>query len=224
MKNIIFLFSIVLLVASCNSPSGEKADVNEAQTLDSVSESAASYAVKTSESHINWTGTKPTGEHYGIVALESGEILVENGEIAGGSVQIDMNSIRVDDIKKVEMKAKLTTHLKSSDFFHTDSFPVARFTLASVVPLSGESQAAEGKIAPTHKVTGNLKIKDTEKSVSFPAKISVSEKEITAQSVAFTIDRTEWGIVYKSGSVFENLADKAIHDDIQLKISLKASR
>ena len=38
----------------------------------------------------------------------------------------------------------------------------------------------------------------------------------------FTFDRTKWGIKYNSASFFEGLKDKAISNDIGLKISLVA--
>ena len=39
-------------------------------------------------------------------------------------------------------------------------------------------------------------------------------------SSSFSIDRTLWGVTYKSGSFFKNLADRLIDDAIQFDIEL----
>jgi hypothetical protein len=47
---------------------------------------------------------------------------------------------------------------------------------------------------------------------------------MTLNTEVFTINRTDWGVNYGSKSVFENLGDKFINDDIELKISIKANK
>ena len=45
-------------------------------------------------------------------------------------------------------------------------------------------------------------------------------KEKTAKT-KLVIDRTEFGIIYKSGNFFKELADKAIYDEFEMSIELK---
>ena len=47
---------------------------------------------------------------------------------------------------------------------------------------------------------------------------------MTIESEAFTIDRTKWGVNYGSKSVFDDLGDKFINDDIELKILVSAKK
>lgn len=212
----------IFFVASCSSPSGEEAETNEATEIEEVAETAANYVVDATNSTVNWTGSKPTGEHHGTVAVESGTVSVENEQITGGNVVVDMTTITVLDIEDADLNAKLQGHLASPDFFSVDSFPQAIFTIASVEPL--ENAETIGEITPTHKVTGNLQLRAEEKSISFPAKITVTDSGIVAETVPFTIDRTKWGVVYNSGKFFQDLADKMIHDEIGLQFVMKANK
>ena len=45
---------------------------------------------------------------------------------------------------------------------------------------------------------------------------------MTLTSETFTIDRSKWNVKYGSKSFFDNLGDKFINDDIELKIMVKA--
>jgi hypothetical protein len=47
---------------------------------------------------------------------------------------------------------------------------------------------------------------------------------MTLTSEPFTIDRTNWGVNYGSKSIFDNLGDKFISDDIQLTVKLQATK
>ena len=43
-------------------------------------------------------------------------------------------------------------------------------------------------------------------------------------SEEFNIDRTNWGIEFMSKSIFDDLKDKFISDDMQLQVNLKANK
>jgi hypothetical protein len=47
---------------------------------------------------------------------------------------------------------------------------------------------------------------------------------MTLTSEKFTIDRSKWNIQYGSKSFFDNLGDKFINDDMELKVTLVASK
>ena len=70
---------------------------------------------------------------------------------------------------------------------------------------------------------GNLTIKDETKNIAFPVTVEISENELTLESETFTIDRTIWGVNYGSKSVFDDLGDNFISDDIELKIMVTAT-
>jgi len=86
-----------------------------------------------------------------------------------------------------------------------------------VTKLSGDEEA-------THLVYGNLTIKGISKEVGFKALIGIGADRAEVTTPAFTVDRTQWGVNYGSKSVFDDLGDKFVNDDIGLSISLKAGK
>ena len=79
---------------------------------------------------------------------------------------------------------KLTKHLKSPDFFDVEKFPTATF----------KSTAIE-KTDDGHTITGDLTLHGVTKRVSFPATVTVTDGQVTANS-EFSINRKDFGIVY----------------------------
>ena len=215
----LLLLAAFTMISACKNATGEKADVNEAAEI--AEKSGVEYAVDVTSSIINWEGSKPTATHTGTLNLVDGSIAVANGNITGGTFTIDMNSIIVTDLEG-NQKAYLESHLKGSnedkadDFFNVNKFPTATFDITKVTGLSNDPEA-------THLVYGNLTLKETVKEVGFKAKVEMTDGSISVSTPAFTIDRTQWGIKYGSPSFFENLKDKAISNDIGLRVNLVAS-
>ena len=73
-------------------------------------------------------------------------------------------------------------------------------------------------------LSGNLTLKDVKNNVTFPVSVSNNGNTITLTSETFSIDRTKWNVQYGSKSIFDNLGDKFINDDIELKIMVKANK
>ena len=65
-------------------------------------------------------------------------------------------------------------------------------------------------------------MKDQTKQVSFKANITTDGKMVKVSAPKFTIDRTQWKVTYGSKSIFDNLKDKFINDEIGLQIELAA--
>lgn len=165
-------------------------------------------AFDTKASKVNWKGTKVTGEHVGTINVKNGNLIVANGELKGGEISIDMNSIETTDLSG-EWKAKLDGHLKNEDFFNTSKFKTANFKVTKV----------EKKSKDTFKVTGDLKIKDTTKPVTTELKLIQNDGKYHLKGT-LTFDRTNYDIKYGSGKFFDNLGDKMIHDKVELKLDL----
>jgi len=68
-------------------------------------------------------------------------------------------------------------------------------------------------------ITGNLTIKGITHAVTFPAKVEV-KREIVNANGKVIIDRTLWDVHYRSGKFYDNLADKAISDDIEFDMKI----
>lgn len=163
---------------------------------------------------VNWKGSKPTGEHYGIVKVKNGFFTVNDKSIVSGEFEIDMKTITVKDIPSDEKSnQKLVRHLKSNDFFGVNNHPVATFKI-----ISTESKGDKTNF------TGNLTIKGITHQVSFDASIEYKGKMMLVKSEPFTIDRSKWDIKFKSKSFFENLGDKFIYDDMELSVEVTATK
>lgn len=237
--SILSVFLVTLLFSCQQKPGGTEAEVSEAQEVEEVSASATDYSINTSESQLMWYGFKPTGRHNGTIGIEDGTIAVLNGDVVGGKFTLDMNDINVEDLEG-EYKEKLTGHLKSDDFFSVEQHPTATFEITSVDSYSGEVAANDGddKMAvvvneeevdeysladPTHSITGNLTMRGETLSVTFPAKVSVTNGQVSAEA-KFNIDRTKWGVNFREENGYEARAkDELIYDTVNVGFDITAS-
>ncbi|MCF8302111.1 MAG: YceI family protein [Bacteroidales bacterium] len=206
-------------ITSCGGPEGEKAETTQAKEVKTSTEGAIDYSIQPRRSMINWEGSKPGGSHQGTIDVKEGSFKVKEDEIVGGRFVIDMTSIKDNDIKNPEDRAKLENHLKSSDFFHVEKYPTAIFEITDLK----EAEPTDDFKA-THKVTGNLTMKDSTKNITFPAHIEFVGNFIKAESDRFVIDRSKWNVRYGSRTFFDDLQNKYIHDDIALRIRITAEQ
>lgn len=174
----------------------------------STAQETTSFIAEASTSTINWKGYKPTGSHNGTINLVSGELIVVVGVIKGGSFTVDMSSI-----KDAGGSARLEGHLNSKDFFEIEVFTTSKFEITS-------TETKEGKLY----VTGNLTIKDVTKKITFPALVSKGDGMVTLTSETIKINRAEFNIKYKSKSFFNNLKEKFINDEFDLRVSIVAKK
>lgn len=169
------------------------------------------YKVATS-SAIGWSGKRPLIPGYvdrGTVAVKSGDVKVEGGVITGGSFTMDMTTITAVSTGRGDGQDRLSTHLKSEDFFDVAKFPTATFEITSTL-------AADA-------ISGNLTIKGITKPISFPATISQDGNTIRAQA-NIEVDRTEWNVRYGSGQFFDNLGNNLIDDMFTITLDLTATK
>lgn len=230
MKNKFFAIVIAALVivwTSCtNAPESDKAKTTEAKEV-STDKSGETWNVSTTESKIEWIGTKVSGYHTGVVPLKSGELQVKDGNVSGGKFTMDLANMVVSGPKGSDTtrNKKLLGHLKSSDFFDVQKHPEAIFDLVEIRPFTGtvrdtmdprQEEINEYKVTnPSHTVSGNLTIKGKTKNIEFPALITVNGN--SAEAIAkFNINRKDWDINYPGAP------DDLIRDDIHLGISIKA--
>lgn len=173
----------------------------------------AEYKVDLSQSKVNWTGRKITGEHSGTIKLTDGKLILDGDKLSGGSFTIDMASIKNTDITDAESGKDLEGHLKSEDFFATEKYPKARFVITKVSPSDNKQS----------QITGNLTIKGITKEVRFPATIQTEGDKVKA-TAKIVVDRTLFDIRYGSGSFFDDLGDKAIDNNFELNVALLAKK
>ena len=70
---------------------------------------------------------------------------------------------------------------------------------------------------------GELTVKDVTIDYRVPASVSINDSVAVSIGV-MDIDRTAFGIIYGSGSFFEDIADRAIDDNFTLKFRLIAKK
>jgi polyisoprenoid-binding protein YceI len=117
----------------------------------------------------------------------SGEIQVDSAAGAPKSITVE---IETDSLWT--QISKLTTHLKSVDFFEVRQYPSASFQSTSITA----ADAGSGE----YLVTGNLTLHGVTKEIRFPAMVSLSGDGFVLRA-SFTIDRTEFEIAYDPGRV-----------------------
>jgi lipopolysaccharide export system protein LptA len=69
-------------------------------------------------------------------------------------------------------------------------------------------------------------MKDQTKNITFKANVTMENGAIMAESNNFVIDRAQWNVKFRSPSFFsmDELKDKAINDEMGIKIKLMASK
>jgi len=209
MNNYVLTFTFALLLGSCigkHNSDAQKATVSAKSTEIKALATGDTSKIDLSKSTIHWKGTKMrgTGKHEGKIELKSGYFVTTNEQLVHGNFVVAMTTIEVTDIPEHEPvpRNNLNTHLKSSDFFDVEKFPISELQMMSIKQITLDSLW----------ITGNLTLKDITKRVEFGAKYQSKSFE-----TKFTIDRFQWNIAYEG-----NFADKTLVDkDIELTIQLK---
>jgi polyisoprenoid-binding protein YceI len=149
-------------------------------------------------------GAKVTGSHDGSFKEFSGSVDIADGDLTKSSVNVEikMASLSIEP-------EKLAGHLKSGDFFDVEKFPTAKF-VSTAVKAGGDKGA-------THTVTGNLTMRGTEKSISFPATIKTEGDKVSVNA-EFAINRKDFGIVYPGKP------DDLIKDEVAIKLTILAKK
>ena len=213
----LLLAGLVFVVSSCsNEGTTSNEDTNTEPTKTELKSTIVgdlgipdgSYVLTKEKHSIIWEASKITGStHSGIIKAGNGKFKVEDGSISRGIVSFEMNSFEVTDITG-EDKANFDVHLKSDDFLDVEKFPVARLM------MNGSSTAENGKmnLLCSFEFHGVV--------VDYIVPFTVEQKKMTAGKFGyqingkFMLDRTKHNITYGSGSVFDNLGDRVINDEV----------
>ncbi|MBL7764689.1 MAG: YceI family protein [Chitinophagaceae bacterium] len=211
MKKTLYFLSMIAFLASCQSaPSGENAQTAEQQ--EAAKAKGAAYTVDNAQSTLTFVGSKPVGTHTGTFKLTEGNLTVEDGNISSGKFTFDINSLNITD-EDTSYKAKLTGHLLSPDFFDAAKYKTATFEITSCQALTNDTNG-------THRISGNLTMKDSTKNVTFTSKVTLSDTQLKA-TADFNIDRTQWGLFYGND---KSLGDKFIYPEVKIKFDITANK
>ena len=165
------------------------------------------YTVDTEKSSINWTAKKVGGGHAGTINITAGSFVHNGKSLTKGSFLINMASITSDN-------ARVTTHLKSDDFFAAEKNPNSKFEITKVTPAGTDRV----------NIAGNLTIKGITQPLTFPATVRQQKDVIVAVANGIRVDRTKYDIKFRSKTFFLDIGDKAVDDEFELNINLVAKK
>ncbi|HEY0579574.1 MAG TPA: YceI family protein [Candidatus Nitrosocosmicus sp.] len=169
------------------------------------------YQVDIENSHLIWTGRRVTGAHQGTIQLANSKLDLIDGVIDSGTFRFDISTIKVTDIVDPDINEQLRLHLLSDDFFSAEHYPIAEFYITSALP-DGEGN---------YNIEGNLTIKGITKPLMFDVSIEINKDSLKANA-KIIIDRTDYGIRFRSNKFFENLGNLLIYDDFTVDFELVA--
>lgn len=221
MKKLLLNTAMVAFIAtgliSCKDK-GADATTSEVKEVAQTSAAAVTYTVDTDASQILWKGSKPLKTHHGTISLKEGQVAVKDNKIESGNFTIDMHTITDLDLEG-KMKTNLENHLKGTvegkevDFFNVTKYPVSTFELTGMTEKEGKTM-----------ISGNLTIKDKTNNIEFPATVTVDAENVNIKSEPFVLDRTLWGVNFGSKTIFTDIGDKFISDEMEITIDVKAKR
>jgi polyisoprenoid-binding protein YceI len=165
------------------------------------------YTVDAANSSIGWSAKKVGGGHTGTVKITEGSLVYNGKSLKKGLFIMDMSSITSDN-------ARVTTHLKSPDFFSAEKNPSSKFEITNV------TAAGKDRV----NITGNLTIKGITHPLTFPATVKQGKDVVVAVATGIRVDRTKYDIKFRSKTFFGDIGDKAIDDEFELNINLTAKK
>ena len=210
-----FLLPALFAVAAMGiAPAASAQKMNSAK----MATNAPAYKLQPQLSTLGWEGKAVTHGHNGTMNFSDGELLVKGNAIVGGTVTVDMKSMKATDITDAESQGKFVGHMSSDDFFGVATNPTSTFKIVSVTPIKGAASDANNAT-----ITGDMTIKGVTQRISFPAKVGV-KGGVASASGKVTIDRTKFGLKYGSKSFFDSIGDKAINDEFDLTFNVIAKK
>ena len=183
-----------------------------------AAKAVVAYKLQPQLSTLGWEGKAVTHGHNGTMQFTSGDLEVNGGQVVGGTVTVDMKTMKATDITDAENHAKFVGHMSGDDFFSSEKYPTSTFKITSVKPIAGAAANADNAT-----ITGDMTIKGVTQQISFPAKVGV-KNGVAAATGKVTIDRTKFGLKYGSKTFFDSIGDKAIYDDFTLAFNIVAKK
>ena len=165
--------------------------------------------VNTEASNVKWKGSKIYKSHEGTIDIQSGHLIVDGSRLQGGEFVIDMRTIVNTDIESERGRSNLEAHLANEDFFDVDNHATSHLIIKKVDWIEETA----------YKLVGELIIKGISNQITFNADVKIKKSAFLAMA-NIKIDRTRWDIKYKSNSVFSELGEKAILDEIEFDVFL----
>ena len=184
-------------------------EAKEEATSTATNSPNKTYIVNPAQSSFLWTGKKKIGEsHSGELKLNYGEIFTEYGNLTGGQIQVNMNSLRVTDIKDPDENAELVKHLMSAEFFDVATYPTADFDIMGI-----KDRGPHIKGGRVIELGGDIEMKGTSDRFFTISRIDLTPEKLVA-SGKLELDRTKFDISFGSETLGDVIKDEIIEDEI----------
>lgn len=167
-----------------------------------------------SESKVTWIGRNLLNKHWGHVAISSGKVELRGGLPASGEATLDMRRITNSDLLGDKLHDVLIHHLESDDFFDVARFPEARFSFDRAECCSDKPGCRNLKLH------GQLILRGVTRPLVIDAAAGVTPEGKAALQSTFALNRTDWGVLYGSGSFFRRLSGHLVNDEIELQLRI----
>ena len=175
----------------------------------------ARYEIDQAASLAEWMGRNHFNRHVGTVQLGPGSIDVKDGLLAGGTLTVDMTSLRCLDIADPALNAHLVAHLKSDDFFSTEKYPHAELRILAATIQSGVKPGD-----PNYQIRGDFTLRGVTRPLELSAVVARKSEGAFAAQARLDIDRTLWGSVYGSAKFFGRLGQHLVNDLVHLYLKV----
>lgn len=145
---------------------------------------------------ITFVGTKKSGKHDGGFKKLTGTAKIGSDPTSLKiDIDIDMDSIFTDN-------PKVTSHLKSADFFDVPNNAKSKFTVTKV---------EKDKDKDSYKLTGKLDMHGKSKEITVPSKMTHKGNDLKLEST-FKINRFDWDVKYDKNKVDSDVEIKVVLD------------
>ncbi len=177
------------------------------------------FRIDVKKSVVEWNGRNINNRHHGRISITDGDVILKNGLPGSGRFVLDMNTLTNLDLYDESWRSMLLRHLKSEDFFDVERYPMVTFELSGAVVIAACTPGT-----PNMEIAGVLTIKDTARSICFPAIIAAQEDGSIKAQASIYFDRTLWNVCYGSGKLFERLGMHLVNDFVSVDLFIVARK
>jgi polyisoprenoid-binding protein YceI len=167
-------------------------------------------------STINWTVYKNNVQHTGTIKFLNGRFNLDTGVPVSGNCEVDLNSIKITDIKDSVESIRVLDYLKSKNFLYVEKYPSAKVNIRSMIPLRYEKMP---NVNTT--VKGSITIKDSTMSTVVTALTSYYQDSVVSRS-KFSLLGANWNIPFKSISIDKDYRENPYKDNIDFEVYMVA--
>ena len=213
MRSIVINYLIMglLLIPGCSTKDKSSSKKSKALGVKETKLNAGDYNAIEGSSEVLWECKWLGGaRHDGSVQLVSGSINISETSEVNGRFIVDLNLMKCFDLTNEGANRTLIRHLKSDDFFDVANYSEAMLDLISGKNISGNE----------FEFSGNLTIKGRSHPIIFTG--TVIENNLSYDTnLKLIFDRSKYDVRYRSASLFSDLGDRIIADDVKLTVKAK---